>query len=303
MSAAVQADEALAWVLEKLAATDPAKLSPPKPFAFDPAKFTIKVPSPTSPLPAAATTAKKPDRKREMDMFHQWNNNGRKPEDLEPLLHSFQPLIQNRVNIYKNRVEIPTPIIEHKHNEAFVKALETFDPSKGAQLHTWVTRNLTQVNRYVGVRQNIARITDNVSRHIGSVNAVKAELSEKLGHEPSAQEIHDYIIEIDHPDIKKLSARDISRVIKEQRKTNIDKGHDNLPGRLNLGTKDEEIIHLIGPKLTPEERKVHELVFGLNGEKPHAPGEIAKRLGFHISKVSKLRKRIHNKMLPYLEEG
>lgn len=293
-----QGESALEWVLGKLAASA-EKLAPPKFKPFEPGKLQIKPLVPPAAVPA--TTPKKPDRKNELALFHQWNDNGRKPEHLEPLLKSFQPLIQNRVNIYKNRVEVPTSAIEMKHKEAFVKALQTYDPEKGSQLHSWVTQHLKQVGRYVGERQNFARITENITRHIGSFNAVKSELNEKLGYDPSAQEIHDYIIESAHPKLTKLSLKDITRLNQEQRKSLIDKGHDNLGGASRFSTREEEVIHLIGPSLTDAERKVHELTFGLNGNRPHAPGEIAKRLKMDNSKVSKLRNSIYKKMKPHLE--
>lgn len=283
---------ALEWVLEKMSAKKPA--SPP---AF---KF---VEPPKIGLPAVidTKTKKTPDRKKELELFHTWNNGGRKPEHLEPLLKSFQPLIQNRVNIYKNHVEIPTSAIEHEHKKAFVKALETYDAEKGSQLHSWVTQNLKQVGRYVSERQNFARITENITRHIGSFNAVKSELHEKLGYEPSAQDIHDYIIESDHPKLTKLSLKDIKRINDEQRKSLIDKGHDLLGGTSDFSAREEEVIHLIVPQLTPQERTIHELTFGINGNKAHSPGEIAKKLKMDNSKVSKLRTSIYKKMKPHLE--
>lgn len=307
---------ALEWVLGKLAAAKKIppltnKLTPPKPISFDTSVIKITRPGPRDPLDPLVIgaqgklpkTTKAPDRKKELDLYHHWNNNGRTPEHLEPLLKSFQPLIQNRINLYKNRVEVPNAVIEMEHKRAFVKALETFKPDGGSQLHSWVTQQLKQVGRYVGNRQNFARITENISRHIGSFNSVRSELTEKLGYEPSANEIHDYIIEVNHPDLTKLSLRDITRLNKEQRKNTIDKGHDNIGGTSNFGTREEEVIHLIVPQLTDAERRVHELVFGLNGNKKHTPGEIAKKLNFDISKVSKLRTSIYNKMKPHLEEG
>jgi DNA-directed RNA polymerase specialized sigma subunit len=284
MSEAAEVYSALDWVLEKIAAAKQPK-APPQLKAV---KIETKV-------------KKEPDRIGELDLFHTWNNNGRKPEHLEPLLKSFQPLIQKRINIYKNRVEIPTSAIEMEHKKAFVKALETYKPDKGTQLHSWVTTNLKQVGRYVGERQNFARITENITRHIGSFNAVKAELNEQLGYEPSAQDIHDHIIEMAHPKLAKLSLKDIKRLNEEQRGNLIDKGHDLLGGSTDFSTREEEVIHLIVPQLTKEERKVHELTFGLNGNKTHAPGAIAKKLNMDNSKVSKLRTSIYKKMKPHLD--
>lgn len=291
-------EEALDWVLQKLSAPKkaPKGLSVPK----------IELPKiePVKPVtvPRADLSGKK---KTELDLYHQWNNNGRKPEHLDPLLKSFQPLIQSRVNIYKNRVEIPVSAIEHEHKKAFVKALETWDPNKGGGLSTWVTTNLRKAGRYVDNNKNFARITENVYKNIGAFNSLKSELTEKLGHEPDAQTIHDHILVNGHPKLGMLSLKDVQRLSNEQRKSLIEKGHETAGQGSFMPMMDprhEEVVHLIHHQLTPQERLVHEYTFGLNGKPKLKSGEIAKTLKMDNSKVSKLRTSIWSKMKPYLEE-
>jgi len=281
-------EDPLDWVIEKLSAgkTRPSSALAPKP--------AVK--------PKPDLTAKK---QTEVDLFHHWNSNGRKPLDLDPLLKSFQPLIQTRVNHYKNRVEIPVSAIEHEHKKAFVKALETWDPKKGGSLSTWVMTNLRKAGRYVDSNKNFARITENVYKNIGAFNAVKSELTEKIGHEPDAQTIHDHLVTTGHSRLGMLSLKDIQRLNNEQRKNLIEKGYESAgsAGYIpQLDPRHEEVVHLIYHQLTPQERSVHELTFGLNGQPKLKPGEIAKRLKMDGSKVSKLRTSIWNKMEPFLTE-
>lgn len=279
---------ALDWVLEKLAAakkvTAPASAPPP---ITAPKKITVE------------------QKAKEIELWHTWNNGGRKPTDFKPLLKSFNPMIQKRVNIFKNRVEIPTSAIEAEHKKHFLKAMQTWDPSKGGALNTWVDWNLRKGVRYVDSNKNFARIPENISQHIGSYKAVKSDLAEKLGHEPDAHAIHDHVLEMNHPTLGRLSLKDIGRIEKEQRRGLIQSGHDTaeLGGAPHMSSRAEEVKHLIIHQLTPEERLVHEYTFGLNGKKALKPGEMAKKLKYDNSKVSKLRRSILNKMNQYVEQG
>ncbi len=272
-------EEALEWVLNKLAAAK----------------------KPT----AVATPAPKISREQklhEVDLWRKWKEGGEKPKDLDPLLKSMSGIIYERVNKFR-RAEVPSSAIIHEHKKEFVKSLRTWDPDKGS-LSTWLGNTMKRAGRYVETYKNPARITENISQHIGSFKAVKSELAEKLGHEPDAHAIHDYVLKIKHPTLGILSLKDITRVEREQRKTFLDKGHDSEETGASplLASRQEEVAYLIIPSLTPQERLVHEYTLGLNGKQQLKPGQIAKKLKMDNSKVAKLRTSIFNKMRPFLGE-
>lgn len=277
--------EALDWVLSKISA----------------AKKRPATPAPKSEVKKDLSGTKK----SEIELWKQWNTGGRKPKDLDPLLKSFVPLIQTSVNKFKNRVEVPTSAIEHEHKKHFVNALRTWDPARGTQLSSWITTNLKKVGRYVDSNKNFARIPENISRHIGSYNAVKSELTEKLGHEPSAYDVQDHVLSTSHPTLKDLTLKTIQRIEKEQRRGLIqsERDDDEIRGSPLLSSRAEEVKHLIVHQLTPPERLVHEYTFGLNGKPVLKPGAIAKKLKMDNSKISKLRTSIYGKMSKYLEPG
>lgn len=278
--------EALDWVLSKISAAKKKQPATPAPKVEEKKDLTSK-------------------KKNEVELWKQWNTGGRKPKDLDPLIKSFAPLIQHRVNFYKNRTEIPTSVIEHEHKKNFVKALQTWDASRNTQLSSWITTNLRKAGRFIESNKNFARIPENISRHIGSYNAVKSELSEKLGHEPSAHDIHDHILTVGHPTLGILSLKNIQRLEKEQRRGLIqsERDEDEIRGSPLMSSRAEEVKHLIVHQLTPQERSVHEYTFGLNGKPMLKPGAIAKKLKMDNSKVSKLRTSIYGKMSKYLEPG
>lgn len=281
MLEAAERSEALDWVLSKLSAAK---------------------------KPAAPALPKKPElgdtKKLELVLWEKWNSGGRKPKDLEPLYKSMVPIIQSRMRRFKG-AEVPSSVVEHEHKKHFVNAVKTWDPKKGTQLSSWVTTNLKKAGRVIDQNKNFARIPENISRYIGSYNAVKSELTEKLGHEPSAQNIHDHVLVNEHPTLGFLSIKTIQRLETEQRRGLLQSERDveEVMGAPRLSSREEEVKRLIMHQLTPLEQKVHEFTFGLNGQPMLKPGAIAKKLKMDNSKVSKLRTSIFNKMKPYLGVG
>jgi hypothetical protein len=279
MEPEVERNESLVWLLDKLAATKKRETA---------AQSLSKAP------------VSREQKQKEVELWKTWKNNGQKAKDLDPLLKSFAPLIQERINRFK-RAEVPTAAIAHEHKKRFVDALRTWEPKKGA-LGTWVTWKLKRGARYVETYKNPARITENISQHIGSFNSLKSELTEKLGYEPDAQALHDFAIKTKHPRLQKLPLKDFRRLENEQRKTFIERGYESEETSAHpiLSSRDEEVAHLIIPQLTDQERLVHEYTLGLNSKPRLKPGEIAKKLKMDGSKVAKLRSSVFKKMQPYL---
>jgi DNA-directed RNA polymerase specialized sigma subunit len=298
---------ALEWVLEKLAAAK-------KPAQKTPAFKVPEPPKPPAPFKPAApfktvglSDAQKKDRKaKETELWHKWNDGGRKEKDLDPLLNSLGNFIQKRVNVF-SRAEVPRSVVTHVHKMAAVDAIKKWDPNnpKGAALTTWIDWGMKHARRHIENNKNLVYNPENIREKIGVYNAFKSDLTEKLGHEPDAQMIHDHALELNHPKIAKWSLKDIKRLEKEQRRSLIQSGHDadELAGSPYSSSRAEEVKLLIVPELTPEERLVHEYTFCLNGKAALQPGAIAKKLKYDNSKVSKLRKSIRLKMSKYLKPG
>lgn len=275
---------ALDLVLAKIAAAK--KVAPASGMSGAPKKGAV-------PKPVTAE-----QKSKEFQLWQSWKDSGQKPELLDPLLKSFAPLIQKRVNMYR-RAEVPLSAVEHVHKKEFVNALKTYDPGRGTQLNTHITNRLLKAGRFVEQNKNFARIPENIGSKIGMYNAVRSEISEKQGYSPTAQQVYEHMISTGHP--KPISPKEAKRLEKEQRKGLIQQGHEN---DLLMDHENDpavlEVVHLIPHQLTPQENAVHELSFGLNGKTKMAPGEIAKTLKMDNSKVSKLRTSIYHKMKPYL---
>ena len=273
-----QGEEALDWVMEKLGM---AKKKAPPPPIYAPKQDLGDV------------------RSRELQLWHTWNNGGRKPKDLTPLLNSMKPLIMKKKNEL-SRAEVPLASIEHNLEKQVLQAFKKYDPNKG-KLNSFVGFHLKHGGRYVNSLKNTARISENISDHIGRFNAAKADLTEKLGHEPDTHTLWQTMNKS-----KPIALKTVIRLGKEQRKGLYEiSGEGGILGQggTQLNARDAEVAELIYPELTKEEKIIHEYIYGLNG-KPviTESGKLAKKLNWHVSKVSRKKTSIMNKMQPYLND-
>lgn len=273
----------VSWILGKLAGAKKApKIPLPKEQQQDEVKKKLQ-----------ELTKKRAD---ELELWKIWKTNGENPKHLDPLLKSLNPLIQKRaLDAGKGRIEVPSAAIDFEHKKQVVNALRSYDPKHGASLTTWVTTNLKKASRFIHNTQNLTRITEPLAMKIGTYNAVKADLSDKLGHEPDDHSLHEALVP------HGFSMKDIKRLNKEIRKSYISGqgGLDDVQTAI-MSSPDNEIIHLVVPQLSKQELAVHEYTFGLNGKPKLAPGEISKKLKMDNSKVAKLRTSIWKKMEPHL---
>lgn len=281
----VDTDGSVSWILEKLGAAKKKVKGIPAPKVDDKKK-------------AQDLTLK---RANELELWKVWKKGGEKPHHLDPLLKSLNPLIQKRAfDAGKGRVEVPSAAIDFELKKQVVNALRTYDPKQKASLPTWVTLNLRKASRFIHNTQNLARITEPLAMKIGTFNAVKADLTERLGHEPDDHSMLEALLKL--PANKSgWSLKDIKRLNKEVRKSYISGqgGLDDVQTAV-MSSPETEVIHLVIPQLSKAELAVHEYTFGLNGKPKLSPGEMAKKLKMDGSKVAKLRTSGWEKMLPHL---
>jgi DNA-directed RNA polymerase specialized sigma subunit len=301
MDPLVTREQALEWVLSKISASKKTESKSSFSFAPKPLKApSFKLPSASPPTLATQAASLQATRAKEQDLYKQWVTGGKKPQDLEPLLKSYAPLIHKATNKFKGRVEIPTSAIDFEAKRLFVNALNTWSPKGGASLPTYVNLNLKKLQRFVQTTQNLARIPEHVIRHVGTYQAAKADLTDRLGHEPDDQTLFEEAHRLD----PRISMGHIKRINKELRKGYVQQGYE---GSETFKTPDitprvKEVIGLVHHQLNESERAVHEYWFGLNGKPQLSTSQIAKKMKWDAPKVSKTKKAIWGKIQKYLQE-
>ena len=288
--------EALEWVLGKLSAP---RVAQPKAPVFKPPVFKPPQPAaPKLPAPVVETPAQKQKRLTELrgaeeELWRKWVDSGKKPDIFEQLKKSHAPILNRHLSRFKgvevNKAAQRSILLEH-----YYKQLETWDPDhpSKARLNTWVESGLRGIKRFVVKHQNPARITEPLSQKITPYRVLKTELTEKLGYEPTDQQIAD-------SSKGELSLKDVLQVSKQVRRSyDISGGGEEVEGAgLHANDPWIQAAHVVFPELKPHEQKVHELMFPRGGSAPVTKsGAIAKRLKWEVSKVSKAKRVILEKI-------
>ena len=229
---------------------------------------------------------------RELELWRAWKSSGESPQALKPLLRSFRPMIQSKVNVYKGKLRmIPDSTIEAEFNIQFVNALKSYDPSKGS-LGTYVYRYLDKAKRFVVENQNVGRIPENRAYKIKAFTSARDELAEELGRLPTEDEL-----------AKKLGwdRAEVVRMDSELRNDLVSQGFEDDPYSFTP-SKSEETLRLFKYELSGEDREVYEYLTGFGKPQMLSTGDIAKKMGIPDYKVSRIKQNIQGKLKRYLND-
>lgn len=227
-------------------------------------------------------------KEQELELWKSWKTT-KKPEYMNQLLASLDPLIQREVNVFKTS-PLPTEAIKLRALIISKNAIEEYDPNK-SQLNTHLINNLRKLNRYIYENQNIGKIPEHRILKITQYKHVKDQLKDQLNREPTIMEIADDM---------KLPFNEVERLEQELRSDltiqNEASGEDESgfyldPQLFTDTTKDA--IHFVYHSLSdPTDHILIENFFGLFG-KPKLPIlSAAQKAGMSHAKASKRLKEI-----------
>ena len=210
-------------------------------------------------------------------------------ENLSAVLDQVQGMINKTVSTYSSAA-VPPSVIRGAANLAVLNALSTYDPTKGASFNTHLHWHLKKVRATSAKYQNIGRIPEHRTYNITQYKDTKSEMTERLGYEPDAQMLADEL---------GWSVAEASRMESELRKDYIASQSvevDLLGDVASDEGRSREVLRYIWHELTSDERLVFEYTLGLNGKPALSAGDIAKKMGTNQPKISRIRKKIDEKI-------
>jgi len=228
---------------------------------------------------------------KEMRMWQTWDAGGRKPEHLRPLMNSMSPLIHHAMGTWRGRIKfMPDEALEAEFKNHAVKALQTYNPNRGAKLSTWVRTNLRKGGRFAKTYQNVGRIVEERQGSIANFKNTKEYLGEQYGRPATDAEL---LRELKKDKSHKWSIPEIQRMNSELR---ADVLSSSFESDMNVWspTLDNEVSMYLHEELNANEQKVYNLIQN-PGNTQGKTGLIAKQLGWSPAKVSRLRKSIERK--------
>lgn len=209
------------------------------------------------------------------------------PDNLRPLLDSLEADIDRKVREFQ-LAPVPPAAVRGAANAAVVRALNTFNPNKGATVRTHVNWHLKKVRAFVAKHQNVGRIPEHRVYKITEFKNAKDELTQKIGHEPDAATLASDL---------GWSTAEVGRMERELRKDLVASRSlevDLLPEMDSA--RDREVLRYIYHELSPDERLVFEYSIGANGKPKLSAGKIAEKMKISQPKVSRIRRKIDEKL-------
>lgn len=144
------------------------------------AKLTTQALNTSTPVTMADT------RTKDMVVWQQWKDSGSK-QHLGQLIQQLSPLVYYEVQ--RASGSLPTSALAAEAKKWTIKAVQTYDPSKGTTLSTHVMNYLPKVRRMNYKYQNAVRLPENMQLKFHEYNKALNDLTEELSREPSPEEL------------------------------------------------------------------------------------------------------------------
>ena len=228
-------------------------------------------------------------KERDFSLWTNWNDNGRSPEHLEPLVRVFTPMV-NQAMVQFRAPTVQKSAFEAQLTRHLIGAFETYDPSKAA-LPTHVHRHLMRVQRYNNRLQNMAYIPEPNARQIGKIQRAKSDLEDDLGRLPTNQEIAKHL---------GMPTKKLDTILTSMRGDIMASSFESDPTKFSLSRR-EEVLAMMPPELNPDELDVFNHLYGQGGKTEiTSTNTLAAKLGKSPSQISRLKGSIAKKVQRFM---
>lgn len=233
-------------------------------------------------------------RGKEVQLYEKWEANGRRPEDLTPLLQSLDPMIEREA---KRRMKglggsMPMSSVKGELQRGTVRALETFDPTKGTQLHTHITGNFMRVTDFVAANRNPKYMPRRDVEKYQAFNNAKAGFKQEFGRDPTITELKQLLPAWSAPTLKKLDTG-----FGQEAFTNMGSGtleHDT-------GAQPDQLrsaFLLMKSTMQGDEQRFADMHYPAAGKRQMSVKQIASVMGIPEHKVYRIKERVEKKLAP-----
>lgn len=231
-------------------------------------------------------------RQQELELWNQWNQNGRQPEHLEPLLHSIEPLINKELDkrLTGTAGNISPVALKQNLRNAAVKSLQNYDPEK-AQLSTHITNGFRRSTDFIASQRNIKSISRTESDQYKRYQNTVDDLTNQMGREPTPEELQQ--------ELGWSGKRGLKRVQNMQKAfgAELHTGFEGVDLEADNSLKPHTAFSVVRSGLPAEHQRFGDAYFT---EDPQRIEHVAKELGISVHKARRMRATIESKIKPIL---
>lgn len=216
-------------------------------------------------------------KSKDLLLYNNWNANKSK-KNLTTLVDHLSPLIYKEVS--RAAGTLPIAALNAEGKNWTIKAIHSYDPSRGFALSTHVTNYLQRVRRMNYKYQHVAKLPENMKMEFPLYNNAIAQLTESLNRDPTEDEIASYL-GWTKGKVVKFKERIYSDL--------IDSGEDNTE-EIDKFSDENLLMHHIISQLNPEEKII------LNHKGKISSTELAEKLGVNNNRLNYLQNKLITKI-------
>lgn len=217
------------------------------------------------------------------------------------------------INIAKRYMHLGIPFLDliEEGNLGLMKAVDKFNPGKGFRFSTyaawWVKQGIT---RSISEQGKMIRVPVYMSDLITKWKKTRERLTQKLHRVPTDQEIakklrlkKDKIDQINfwmssstaslEAPIGEENESQIADLIQDENSASPDQGISDL--------LDKERVNGLLDMMSERERRILDMRFGLENNKPHTLAEVAKKLGVSRERIRQIEESALNKLRKFVK--
>lgn len=173
------------------------------------------------------------------------------------------------------------------------KALQSYDPSTGASLYTWLDRSMQPLSRFKRTRATAIKVPERIQLEAYRINRATLDFEEEHGREPEVDELAEYA---------GLSRKRLDQIQKSFRKMSGEAAFEgNLPSELDTDFMSEA-MDAVWDESDKRDRMILEHRTGFGGKEILQPKDLAVRLNMSPVELSRRSARLTAKLDEILEK-
>lgn len=214
-------------------------------------------------------------------------------DNLYAVTKSLQPTVDS---VLASMGAAGNPQIAAKARVITGKAIQSYDPTSGASLRTWVTQQLRQLTREIRKSNNITGIVDRVQLDAYAIHKAETELEDEMGQEPTVQEIADRA---------HMSVKRIEEVRRKMRPITTDEAYTEA-GNTGIQGQDtdfsQDAMDYVYNDSDRIDRKLLEYTTGYGGHEQMDNAAIKQKLKLNDVQLTRRKTRLAMRMKQIMED-